>query len=125
MYKYSIFFQNINDLSSFKEFLSDEVLPQFAHASDLLQVQMTSIGPSVDPTPENLLPVQLIFEIYTETSEELDRFLESADGSELIHLLMNNPYGEAGAFFGEEKFLIPEQVHSQHKVAGELTDFSF
>lgn len=109
MYKSSIVFQNIEDLPSFEEFLSKEVIPRFLKVANLYRIQVTSFGPSVDPTPENMKPIQFLFEIYFATPEAMQALLISEEGAELSQLVLNNPFGEAGAFICEEKFIIPNQ----------------
>ncbi|SHE82829.1 hypothetical protein SAMN05444392_103305 [Seinonella peptonophila] len=111
MHKISIFVQGINNISSFKEYLNDKVIPHSLNSTTIYRVQITSFGPSVDPTPKNLSLIQFMFEIYFDSTEDMNKFMVSTHGAELLDLLINNPFGEVGTFVGDEMYLIPEQIH--------------
>lgn len=110
MYKLSIFFQNINDLPAFKEFLSKQAIPRLLITPNLQKTQVTSIGPSVDFTPNNLLSIQFILELYFDSIEAIYALTESPEGAKLIDLVINNPYSKTGTLFGDERILNPEKI---------------
>lgn len=70
---------------------------------------MTKYKPSGSSTPENLLPIQFILDLYWESIDAMQVYVESPECAQVSHLVMNSPYGEAGAFMCKESLFIPTQ----------------
>ncbi|SHE82806.1 hypothetical protein SAMN05444392_103304 [Seinonella peptonophila] len=109
MVKSVIIFQKIIDLPMFEEFLVKQIMPEFFKASHLRRIQITKFNPTGSGTPENLLPIQVILDLYWESIDDMQFFVESSAGSKVSNLVMNNQYSEAGAFMCKESYFIPKR----------------
>lgn len=109
MVKSVIIFQKITDLKAFEEYLYNKVMPPFLKARNLSRIQVSKVKSFNDLIPENLLSIQMTLELYWESIDAMQYFVESKEGAEASMLTMNNPYAEAGAFMCKERFFVPDQ----------------
>jgi hypothetical protein len=107
-----IIFQKISDFPTFEELLVKQIMPEFLKVSGLSRIQVTKYHPHNQPIPNNLKPIQVVLDLYWESIDAMQQFVESPEGAKASTLVMNNPYSQAGAFMCKESSFTPNQNSS-------------